>query len=277
MHRKNLKLSIVKLLFMSIILALPSNAIATPSSKRSKISRLKNQVDSIDRQVSIVDEEYLQASLGLKKINFKIQTNAQSLSNTQKKLNNSKKILSKRVRAMYKQDDSSSLDFILSTETFNEFLTNWDYINRISDSDKSLIVKVSNIKTEIEQTRKKLKSNLKYQASTVKTISNKKRRIESELQRKKRLIGSLETDLRTYERTQESRELRSAENQKNSYSSPVPISPPTNAPRSSVVQIAMRYLGRPYRWGAAGPNAFDCSGFTMYVYAQVGVGLSHSS
>ncbi|TET53401.1 MAG: glycoside hydrolase, partial [Actinobacteria bacterium] len=139
------------------------------------------------------------------------------------------------------------------------------------------ILKVSNIKAEIEQTRKKLKSNLKYQGSIVKTISNKKRRVESELQRKKRLIGSLETDLRTYERAQESRELRSAKNQKNSYSSPVPINPPTNAPRSSVVQIAMRYLGRPYRWGAAGPNAFDCSGFTMYVYAQVGVGLPHSS
>ncbi|MDH4139710.1 MAG: NlpC/P60 family protein [Coriobacteriia bacterium] len=39
----------------------------------------------------------------------------------------------------------------------------------------------------------------------------------------------------------------------------------------------MRYLGAPYRWGASGPNAFDCSGFTMFVYSQVGVSLPHSS
>lgn len=39
----------------------------------------------------------------------------------------------------------------------------------------------------------------------------------------------------------------------------------------------MRYLGAPYRWAAAGPNAFDCSGFTMFVYRQVGVSLPHSS
>ena len=39
----------------------------------------------------------------------------------------------------------------------------------------------------------------------------------------------------------------------------------------------MRYLGRPYQWGASGPGSFDCSGFTMFVYAQVGVSLPHSS
>lgn len=35
---------------------------------------------------------------------------------------------------------------------------------------------------------------------------------------------------------------------------------------TDIVQYAMQFLGRPYVWGASGPNSFDCSGLTSYVY-----------
>ena len=41
------------------------------------------------------------------------------------------------------------------------------------------------------------------------------------------------------------------------------------------VQVAMNQLGKPYVWGAAGPSSFDCSGLTMFAYAQAGISLSH--
>ena len=39
------------------------------------------------------------------------------------------------------------------------------------------------------------------------------------------------------------------------------------------VDLAVRLIGRPYVWGAEGPNSFDCSGLTQYVYQQVGLEL----
>lgn len=40
---------------------------------------------------------------------------------------------------------------------------------------------------------------------------------------------------------------------------------------------AATHLGAPYVFGATGPQAFDCSGFTMYVFGRLGIALPRSS
>ncbi|MDO4244213.1 MAG: NlpC/P60 family protein [Actinomyces sp.] len=53
--------------------------------------------------------------------------------------------------------------------------------------------------------------------------------------------------------------------------------PAPSANGSSIVAIAMQYVGRPYVSGATGPEAFDCSGLVQYVYAQAGISLPRTS
>jgi cell wall-associated NlpC family hydrolase len=74
------------------------------------------------------------------------------------------------------------------------------------------------------------------------------------------------------------------------YNGPVPNINPggASAKALSAVQSALGRLGTPYSWGGGGPNGptygtaqgantkgFDCSGLTLYAYAQVGIGLPH--
>lgn len=45
----------------------------------------------------------------------------------------------------------------------------------------------------------------------------------------------------------------------------------------TAVDAALSQVGKPYRWGAEGPDAYDCSGLTKWAWAKAGVSLPHSS
>ena len=42
-------------------------------------------------------------------------------------------------------------------------------------------------------------------------------------------------------------------------------------------KFSLRFRGTPYVWAGTTPRGFDCSGFTRFVYAHMGIGLPHSS
>jgi cell wall-associated NlpC family hydrolase len=58
---------------------------------------------------------------------------------------------------------------------------------------------------------------------------------------------------------------------------PVGAPAPASANGSAIVEVASSLVGVPYVWGGTTPSGFDCSGFTSYVYAQVGISLPRTS
>lgn len=52
----------------------------------------------------------------------------------------------------------------------------------------------------------------------------------------------------------------------------------TSTSASKLISYAKKFLGKPYVWGAQGPNGFDCSGFTYYVFKNsAGITLPRTS
>jgi cell wall-associated NlpC family hydrolase len=51
----------------------------------------------------------------------------------------------------------------------------------------------------------------------------------------------------------------------------------SNPRAQTAVNAALSQVGKPYQWGGAGPNSYDCSGLTMWSWAHAGVSLPHSS
>lgn len=59
-----------------------------------------------------------------------------------------------------------------------------------------------------------------------------------------------------------------AENSKPEESQNPPVS--NSSKQSAIVNLAYAQLGKPYVWGAEGPNSFDCSGLMTYIFKNAG-------
>ena len=60
----------------------------------------------------------------------------------------------------------------------------------------------------------------------------------------------------------------------------IAVAPAANAAPTlgeRAVSEAQRHVGKPYKWAAVGPDRFDCSGFTLYVFKRLGKTLPHNS
>lgn len=96
-------------------------------------------------------------------------------------------------------------------------------------------------------------------------------------------VATVEADRDGYSVTSAAEMARAAQAARyNSYSGPSVRDLLANPPYpsydpSTIVSIAMQYLGSPYVYGGSSPAGFDCSGFTQFVFAHVGISLPHSS
>ena len=43
----------------------------------------------------------------------------------------------------------------------------------------------------------------------------------------------------------------------------------------TVIAFALSQVGKPYRWAAAGPSSYDCSGLVMAAFSKIGIRLPH--
>jgi cell wall-associated NlpC family hydrolase len=170
---------------------------------------------------------------------------------------------------------------------------------------------VSQFKTEVVRRQHRLTDARAEQQRIVAQRAAQKASISQQLSERRQLVSSIRSEIVRMKAEEARRQAELARQARAravaAAQAPVltaPIGPPssttsaTSAPSSSsssggapaatpsgplppghgsVVGIAMRYLGVPYRWGGASPSGFDCSGLVMYVYAQVGVSLPHSS
>jgi cell wall-associated NlpC family hydrolase len=255
-------------------------SIATPAfgapidEKRAEAARIRSQVEALDGDLEIASEDYNEAKARYDAVTAEVKETEARLAALSARQETLSAHLGARARGMYRQGPLGALEMLLGAVSFEQLSVTWDLLQDMNQSDAATIAELKSVRAEVSQARDELAAQQAVAKAESDTMQARKAAVEKQLAERTRLLANVESEIATILREQEEAERRraaQAAQAARAYTSP------TNAPRSQVVQIALSKLGSPYQWAAAGPDRFDCSGFTMWVYARVGVSLPHSS
>jgi cell wall-associated NlpC family hydrolase len=111
-------------------------------------------------------------------------------------------------------------------------------------------------------------------------IAQRKAELTAKIAKAKSVLDNLQATQRAHllalQRAQENAATAASQTSRDQ-TRPTTTNVPTSARAAIAVRTALAQIGKPYVYGAAGPNAFDCSGLTMYAWAAAGVSIPHAS
>jgi cell wall-associated NlpC family hydrolase len=290
---------------IALLAAVPALADPSLSSKRAQAQQVYAQIQQLNGSLERTIQQYDASKVRYQHIQHELKVNKVELGVAKRNLKIGQRHIAARLVALYQTPKDSTIEVILGARSLDDMLDRIDTARSVSAQDTSVLHEVEHFRGAVKRSGERLAKERKQARRLLDQQAAKKREIQSQMARQNRLLSSIKGEIARIEAAQQARALqmaraaraRLAQEQRrqslagdgtvvgatatalsnDTSTTPVSIAAPTSSVGGGAVAAAMAEIGKPYVWAAGGPSSFDCSGLTMYAYAQVGVGLPHSS
>jgi cell wall-associated NlpC family hydrolase len=269
------------------------------ASVKAQIAAAERHLHALNAQAEVATERYNAARIRLATSQRSAHAAQAQLAAAQTRLHRLQASVTAFAVAAYRGNTATSAMSTLASGSTKEFLNRMSSLQAISASESQTIAGEAAAQRTQEQAQVNAAAALTAQRSATAALAANRRQIVAAAAQEHTVLSNLQAKERRIIQRAKRRAARRAARiaaarlaaQKAAAAAAArqvasqPASQPS-LPRpathvaasggaATAVRWAYREIGKPYVWAAAGPNSFDCSGLTQYVWAKAGVYLGH--
>jgi cell wall-associated NlpC family hydrolase len=243
---------------------LPGTATAAPSA--SSPQQAAALVSAANHQLEIVTEQVNSARVTLDKQKAAVAAADKAAAASQKKLDAMDKQIRRLARSAYTGNDVSQLDVLMTSKSADQFVSQLGTLDAIAGHTNDLVKQVKSASSATAAARAKADKAATQAQQAFDVVAAKQRDLQSKIADYQRQYAALTAPQKAVVNLAAG----------GASVAPTAAPAPTGAAQAAV-NTALAQVGKPYVWGAAGPDSFDCSGLMQYAYSAAGIALPHSS
>lgn len=291
------RLVVAALLVLPALVASVAPSLAAPS--KQDVEAAKQKLLQAENQFAALNEQYNEAVYQLQQAQQHLADTLAMKKAAEAQAATARTALSKRAVQAY-TDMGSQYEALLSAGSMSEFSDRLAYLGAITQNDANVASQADAAAQEAQWASQEYDQAVQDLQQKSNQLQTEQQAAQNALNQARQYAATTQANYNTwYQQQQQALAAAAAAAQQQQQqaaaaasqpaaqspppsssggtTTPPPTIPPASGGAGTAVAAAESVIGAPYVFGAAGPSSFDCSGLTMWAWAQAGVSLPHSA
>ncbi|BAJ33046.1 MULTISPECIES: C40 family peptidase [Kitasatospora] len=255
----------------AVALSAQGGAQATPAQPNK--DEVKAQVDKLSEEMERATEKYNGAKERSEQLRQQAGQLQDQVARGQEQLNELAAGLAAVAGDQYRQGGvDPSMQLMLSSDP-DQYLAKATSFDQAAGTQAETLKSLKEQQRRLDQQKQEATAVLAELDSEAKTLNDTKNEVQTKLAESRRLLNQLSAADRAAILADEGGTASRGSDRVDVATLPKA----SGAATQTAIDVALAQRGKPYVWGAEGPNSFDCSGLMVYAYAKAGVSLPRTS